>query len=441
MGAICSEVIRRAVRYVGEYRLFIPAMIVLGLLVRAAWVAWIVGAGIVPASDAAWYHQRAIAMAAGAGYTVDGVPTAYWPVGYPAFLAWLTALFGPSHLVGMVANVILYGGVLYLAYALARTLFGSELIGRMTLLLLALCPNQIAYSSLLMSETLFLLLVLGGMALLLRAFRQPGMVAALGAGCLFGAASLVKFQAIFLPVAAVLILRSSAYRRIRWGLFWRNVVAVHLVMGLVLFPWLARNDDLFGRFGIISNNGGINLLIGNNPEATGAYHMSGRIEALYNEAGNEAEQDAQAMRVALGYIAAHPVDVLELLPRKFWYLYRADTEGFSLNGVGLPEGNEGGRRTIFILKIIAQLWYVMLGAACIGYAAMIFRRESGSVRWPGLGLIVMLYFTAISLIFFGDGRFHFPALPWAVMYAAACITMLCGDGAVPMQQVHARRLS
>src|SRR3954454_15357039 len=38
-------------------------------------------------ADFDWYYQRAIGIASGVGYAQDGTLTAFWPVGWPGFLA------------------------------------------------------------------------------------------------------------------------------------------------------------------------------------------------------------------------------------------------------------------------------------------------------------------------------------------------------------------
>lgn len=404
-------------------------MLALGLLLRLAWIAWIRGVGAVPASDAAWYYDRAMEMISGAGYAIDGNPTAYWPVGYPAFLAGLAALFGPSPLAGMIANVALSGGIVLLGYRLALALSGSQIVARLALLLLALYPNHIAYSSLLLTEMLFVALLLGGLLLVVRTLRRPGVLASLGAGVLFGLAGLVKSQALLLPGIAMAALLLPEWRRLSWRKFpWRMALgrgaALHLAMALVLLPWSIRNYELFGRFGILSNNGGINLLIGNNPEATGAYYLNDRIEALYNGAPDEALRNERAGDAALAYMAAHPAEAVARLPRKFWYLYRADAEGFSLNSVGLPPGSQGAIRVIGVLKILSQLWYAGLICGGIGYLVLRWKGRPGPVSGELLPLAIVLYFTVIPLLFFGNGRFHLPAMPCAVIYVAAFLAML-----------------
>lgn len=61
-----------------------------------------------PSSDAAWYFARAITIFEEGTFSEGGIATAYWPIGYPAFLSLLFYLIGnPSLLVAQIANLIL----------------------------------------------------------------------------------------------------------------------------------------------------------------------------------------------------------------------------------------------------------------------------------------------------------------------------------------------
>lgn len=411
-------------------------------MLRLGWVVWIWGAGAVPASDAAWYYGRALEMIAGAGYAIDGVPTAYWPVGYPAFLALLFTFFENSPLVGMIANVVLYLGAMAAAYVISRKLFGSETVARLTLLAMALWPNHIAYSSLLLSEPLFLFLMLWAVALLL---AEPWkLVAAAGAGLLFGFAALVKPQALFLPfICGLTLLVMLGDRKRVWKLVGR-LVLVHVAMLLVVYPWMHRNQRATGIRGILSTNDGINLLIGNNPWAAGRYsELNARLKLSLdnsnwygsrkygvedrNVEGVMAEQyrNVSARDLALDYVYQSPLEALGRVPLKFWYLYRADTEGLSHTITSLPPaGASGTVRILGILKVVAEAFYLAICAMFLAY--WFFRWRGGNVMRPasGMGIWIIGYFTLIPMIYFGDGRFHFPAIPWIAMYGATFIASL-----------------
>ena len=97
----------------------------MALVLRVAWVAT---HDPYPAADYKWYWNAARSIAAGHGFIAQGLPTARWPVGYPAFLGGLFTLTGPSLLVGRVANIALALGIILLATALARRMLGPDRI-------------------------------------------------------------------------------------------------------------------------------------------------------------------------------------------------------------------------------------------------------------------------------------------------------------------------
>jgi hypothetical protein len=57
-------------------------------------------------SDFLWYYQRAVEITSGAGYAEGGILTAFWPIGWPGFLAALFTITGPSVLAAQIANLI-----------------------------------------------------------------------------------------------------------------------------------------------------------------------------------------------------------------------------------------------------------------------------------------------------------------------------------------------
>ena len=129
---------------------FVPLCLVAALAVR---LCWVLAVEARPIDDFKWYFDRGVDLSAGRGLTVNGVPTADWPVGYPLLLAGLFLLTGPSLLAAKLLNVVLGLGIVWLSYRIARRIFGSEAAGRMALMLLAFHPNQIAYTSLTATET------------------------------------------------------------------------------------------------------------------------------------------------------------------------------------------------------------------------------------------------------------------------------------------------
>ena len=388
---------------------FVPLCLVAALAVRLCWVLFVEAR---PIDDFGWYYDRAVDLAAGRGLTVQGVPTAYWPVGYPLLLAGLFVLTGPSLLAAKLLNVALGVGIVWLSYRIARRLFSSQAAGRMALLLLAFYPNHIAYTSLTASETPFLFLMLLGCLILLRKkhrLRDDGL-----AGIVFGLGCLTKPTMLFVPAV---FFGLSLLSRFRWPTVARGLV-VYGALGLVILPWCVRNYEVFGRPVFIVTSGGINLLIGNNPLANGGY---GRVdpvsEALVVAEKDEGAREIVARTIARRYIQEHPGRTIGLVPSRLWHLYAKDVEGIYWNELagGAEEGPVAGR-PFFVLKILAELYYLVILAM---FAAWLLRAP---FPWPaqsalGLGLIV--YFTLVMMPLFGSSRFHFVLVPCFAWYAGA----------------------
>ncbi len=349
------------------------------------------------------------------GYTINGTPTAFWPIGYPGFLALHFSLFGPSLGVAKVANVVLYIGVLYLSYAVAKRLFSSEMCGRLALGLLAFYPNHIAYSSLVATETLFLFLLLLGVFLLMRS-RAKGVMGLLS-GVVFGLAVLVKTYALLVPLVILASWIMLGRRRSLPSL--KNAAILYLALGLTVSPWVIRNYKVFGGF-MLSNNDGLNLLYGNNPYATGTYNPAyqDRLEPLVNYTSAEYERNRVARRVAINYMMNHPVETVKLWPRKLFYLYNEDGEGFMWNRKGMKSISKENLEFFDILILVDQVYYILILGGFIVCLPLLFRRLRKGANFPISPLMIMAYFTFISLLTIGHSRLHFPLMPWMAMYAA-----------------------
>ncbi len=393
---------------------FPAAALAAAFLVRLIWMLLV---DPKPISDFDWYYTQGIHILEGRGYQNAGAPTAYWPVGYSAFLAGLFAVFGTSVVVSHVANLVLDMGLLVLAYALAKRLFRSERVARVTLVLLAFHPNQIAYVSLVASEILFTLLMLLGIWLLMRAGSRWPLV--LVAGVVFGLVFLVRIQLLFIPLIACWLIPMPERTVAPWHRRLALVGAVYAVAALVLVPWSIRNYRAFGHFVLVSTNSGGNLLVGNCPWATGAYIENPGLDQIQGT-GSEWQRDNNAKEYAKKYALTHPVETLKILPRKFWYVYRGDVEGIRWSLEGTPaDGRSMPGCAATALVVIAEAYYVAMAVACLACLFLVWRGGLFQRGFPTLGLGVIGYFTLMALVFFGGGRYHFPAMPFVAMYAAA----------------------
>jgi len=393
---------------------FVPLCLVAALAIR---LCWILAVEARPIDDFSWYFDRAIDLAAGRGLTDHGVPTAYWPVGYPLLLAGLFLMTGPSLLAAKLLNVVLGLGIVWLSYRIARRLFASEAAARMALLLLAFYPNQIAYTSLTASETPFLFLMLLGCLILLR--RKHRLRDDCLAGVVFGLGCLTKPTMLFVPAV---FFGLSLLPRFRWAVVARGLV-VYGALGLVILPWSVRNYEVFGRPVFIVTSGGINLLIGNNPVATGGYGPADPVsEAAVEAEKDEGAREVVARTIALRHIRENPLRTIGLVPFRLWHLYAKDVEGFYWND--LTDGAEGPLAgwPMLLLKVLAELYYLAILATFVAGLSSFYL--NGRVPFPrpvrsALGLGLVAYFTFTMMLLFGSSRLHFPLVPCFAWYAGA----------------------
>ena len=395
---------------------FVTKVVLAGLIVR---MAWILIARVSPVSDYLWYFDRAAGLAAGSGYIApNGLPTAYFPIGYPAFLAALFTGFGPSVLVAQVANAILSTFTIWIVYRLAEQMLATGQartvrIARIAALLFAFSPSQVLYVALLSDSVLFQFLLCSGTLVLLQArMRWPRLAAG---GAIFGLATLTRPYAMLLPgvvIAAAAISRRPGHRM-------RRLVIVYSVMAIVLCPWTARNMRRIGKLVPVSTNGGVNLLIGNGPGATGGF-TEAPLEALKRADLSEGDADRRAWILGCHAILSDPLRFIGLAPRKLLHMFGDDSQALRWNLKGMGSAARGGRYSPWALAGmgLVQAYYSLIVLAAIAFLGVGVRRRLLRRKVSILGCLLFVTFAALAVVFFGEPRFHFPLVPFLCFYAA-----------------------
>jgi 4-amino-4-deoxy-L-arabinose transferase-like glycosyltransferase len=351
------------------------------LLARTAVVLW--GATrFPPVEDGRFYHVIAGRVAAGEGYTwlwPDGVVTyaAHYPVGYPALIGALYALFTPAPLVAMLLNALL-GSLAALAVHRIAATVATRAGALLAALGVALHPALVAYTPALMTEGVSAaLLALAGWFAVRAA--HPGATRVwqrlLALGALLGVAVLVRPQTLLIaPLFGALAVRAGAGPRAR-------VFAAALVTAASLFlclPWTLRNLARMDRAVLVSANGGWNLLIGVVDGATGTFvPIEGeRVPEPCRTVFGEAAKDACFGRAALLQIARAPGRWLALIPSKLGFTFDyAGAAGWYLhasNPVAFPESWK------VALGIAETSWQRLL----LGLALLAVWRPRGPRRVP-----------------------------------------------------------
>lgn len=437
----------------------------MGLLVRLGVVAW-AAPRFPPAEDGRFYDTVAGRIARGLGYTwswPDGTVTyaAHYPVGYPALIGGLYAIFGAHPAVAMVLNAVLGAVAVFAVHRTASTA-GSRKAAVVAGLLAALHPGLVFYTPALMTEgvTASLLAIAGWSVVATRGARSPWVPLA-GLGLVVGVATLVRPQALLLaPLFGALCMRAGNVRR--------RLVFAGLVTACALLccvPWTLRNCRRMHSCVLVSANAGWNLFIGNAPGATGAWVSIDElgVPTECRSVWGEAEKDACFGRAGREAIAQAPAHFLSLIPKKLaatfdyagaagWYLHSSNPEAFSerrkvilgvaetlferwvvLAGLGAAALASGPRRkgrrwlgalsAAFLVTRLAFLAHLGLCAT----AALLGRRLPERVVLSLASATVLL--TALThAVFFGAGRYSLVCFPALSALAGTVLTLGNGSG-------------
>lgn len=425
-----------------------------GLLARVVVVVWAAGR-FPPADDGHFYHVIATRIAEGHGYTwlwPDGTVTyaAHYPVGYPAIIGGLYALFGEHPVVAMAFNALL-GAVAVLAVHQVAASVASRRGAVLAALLVALHPALVFYTPALMTEGVVaaFIAIAAWLVVLARRSPSPGRWW-IALGLVLGVTTLVRPQSLLLaPLFGAFAVLPGAQGR-SWPRRVRGALVATLCTVAVCLPWTARNCARMGRCVFVSANGGWNLLIGAGPGATGTWVPIKRvgIPPRCRHVFDEAQKDICFGEAALEQIAAHPGHFIGLMPAKLaatfdysgapgWYLHSSNAKAFDFRDklrLGVIETVWERLEVLFALLALA-LWpaprprarqvvavlagaFVFLRAAWIAYlgiaacAAVAGRALS---RHPPAALAAgtLALTAATHAVFFGSGR-----------YSMVCFTLI-----------------
>jgi len=258
------------------------------------------------------------------------------PPGYPFFLALVYRVTGGSYLAPRVVQALLGLLSAWLAFLIGRRWFGDA-AGLIAAFLMSTHWAFIYFEGELHAPPMLIPLLLGFTLLVAGWVRGPGLLRGIAAGLLLGAAVITRPNVLlFLP--AVVLWAYWLHRRDRRRHLGRAVAALVAGTLLVMVPVTIRNVAASGEFVPITSNTGVNLYMGNNPEANGlcdgdlpgigefgtCFDYPAVVASLEAETGRSLT-DAEASNImagrAIDYVVENPGEALRLVGRKallFW---------------------------------------------------------------------------------------------------------------------------
>lgn len=428
---------RTLVASIVRVRLDIALAVLMFAIAMVPRTAWIAHSDRPPQglNDPSLYLIYADMIADGKGYAnLDGHSVAYYPVGYPATLGALRKAgdflwFGRSIFAAKMMNGVLGALTVSLVYLIAtRTV--NRRVGVASGLLISIFPSQVFHTGALLSEPLFtFLLMLSLAALLWNPWSRDGMPyrQVLAVGVLLSMATMTRGITLVLPLVVLPVWLFYLHSKKRALL---QMLVMFAGIAVFVVPWSVRNTLIFNTLTGPSTNLGDDLCIGNYNGADGQFTITGPcFEVDEGITGEELEvhRNRHGLQVAAEDVFSHPLRMPKLVAQKAYWLFYQDADGlWAVESYGNDWFIDHPMREILEFSANA-IYFATGGLAIFGALAFAFGRD---IRRAVLVLIA-LYILAIPLVFFGDPRFKYPAMPIVIIVAMWTLLSLWERRAAP----------
>jgi len=372
---------------------WLRGILLAALVLRLMAVPFVHGKGYV--SDEREYILMAQRITSGGGFVdSNGFHSVRAPL-YPMVLAAVFAVSGGSVALAHVVGCLLGTLAVYLGYLLALRVWDDPKSALFAAGVLAFLPSLVIYSTLLLTETLYIVLFLAAFLAAGHCLRQPNVISAAILGGCAGFASLTRPVFFgFVPIMLVILLRMGGRTLLRA----LGVATVAWIV--VLAPWTARNFALLGEFVPVASGAGNSFLTGNNPFATGTWRVEPGFEKWFDsrlrEKGvqdpgrlSETERSRISSSIALDYVRTEPMRTLSLALKKshiFWVYPATQTDSdLAVQGAA----------------VVGDV--VLLGLFVLGCIDARVKRGT----FP-LMVAAMLFFWIVQVILHSEARFRLP---------------------------------
>jgi 4-amino-4-deoxy-L-arabinose transferase-like glycosyltransferase len=376
--------------------------------------------------DEQQYTQLAENIVAGHGFAwAAGQPTSIRPPLFPGLLAATWTALGTTNFQAIrVIQILLSLATAWLVFVVGRAAWNepAAAIGAATYWLY---PSLILYDSLILSETLFIFLLMAFVAATVQLVRVPRALTAIACGVALGLAALTRSVLWPLPLllcpGLLFVLDVPWLRRIALA------AAVFAAYAAVVGPWAVRNTRLQRVVTIVDTMSGMNLRMGNyeytpDDRMWDAVSLTGEknwVHGISNDFGTreitEGDKDKWAQRKAIEYMRAHPRETFRRSLIKFADFWGLEREFMA----GVQQG-----------LFSPPLWFAVLASAAIlfGYvlvavvgAAGLWIARPRDARVHAIMLLPIVVLVGAHAIAFGHSRYHLPLMPILCLYAAALV--------------------
>lgn len=346
------------------------------------------------------YHKIGVNITEGHGAILDEEHVATRPPLYPTFIAGVYMIFGQSPvMVQLMQSALGALAVLVFYYILKKAYSGR--IARIGAVIVAVYPFFIFFTGLLLTETLFIFMLLAAMCFLYFSRREKGLPDIIIAGVLLGFCILIRGSFILFPIFLFpFFMICIANKR---QAFSRYVMLLVVVL-VTISPWWGRNYRVLGHFVPATTQGGASLYEANNPEADGGPMLDRlKVPAKVDEM-SEYERDRFMRGMAVDYIASNPSDFFKLALIKFGRFWN-------------PVPNFiGYRKPLYMIVGAVSVLFILISA----FVGFYIRRHEW--RKNIFLLSPVIYFTLLHMVFIGSVRYRISIMPFVIIFSAIALS-------------------
>lgn len=201
--------------------------------------------------DSEIYDKIALNLTQNKGFVLGGKPIVQAP-GYPFFLALVYYFFGQNYQIVRILQFFLLASIGIVIYLIALNFLKLPLIFAILVsLMVVIWPYFILYSTLLLTEILFIFFFLLSIFTLLNFQKNPSLKNTFLLGFFFGLASLVRPIVLMLPFLIFFFFLGLEKKR-REKSYFLKLFLFLMVFVLLLTPWTIRNYFQFHKIILVS---------------------------------------------------------------------------------------------------------------------------------------------------------------------------------------------
>jgi len=371
---------------------------------------------IEPIVDARAYDRIAVNIVEGNGFReyaegdlVDDISILRAGPVYEYFLAGSYAIFGRIFEAIWILQALLHALTTYLVFLIGSKFIEHRgaLVGMVAAILFGLHPDLIEISAMVMTETVYLFLVVLTVYLFGRSYKSPDSQITVAMLSLSTGLAILARPPVLLFIPIIMLFYFIKKK-------WRSLAVFIVLTILVLTPWTMRNQEIFDDFIPTTLIGEYNIWIGNTLLSNGGQIAGGPNPATeYSDEFGFADFKSKATGEALSFISEYPGKFISLTAtRVVRYFSLIRPMGFWFYQSGLPQG-------IFILSSLLAIALLFI----TGFAGLFIgaRDKDHFVRFLALFAV-----SAPLLIIFAtvESRYRFQIYPFLALLAGFLLAKL-----------------